>query len=239
MNLYQGSLCCVRIPGGRLSSIQAKVLGECAKDFGNNYIDLTTRMQVELRYLHIEDIPEIFKRLENVGITTYQTGIDNLRNIVCDPLDGIALDNFIESYPILIELQNLFVLAIKDEVKFYYRYLNNFSNGAIAFLMKFNFYLKENGVDYRFSFSKHKPIGKFEPFEIFDFGNEIYKELTADKAYLEIYNFQPIGSSKPSHPSKINKNIPKNIGDIVYKMIHPNPNERYQVFSEILKDIEI
>ena len=43
----------VRIPGGRLTPEQAKTLGEVAKEFGNDYIDLTTRMQVELRYIHI------------------------------------------------------------------------------------------------------------------------------------------------------------------------------------------
>ncbi|MRI59155.1 MAG: ferredoxin--nitrite reductase, partial [Epsilonproteobacteria bacterium] len=123
--------------------------------------------------------------------------------------------------------------------EFYFDNLHPFSKGAIGFLMKFNAYLSRLGIEYRFSLANHKPIGRFEPLEIFDFGNAIYKALTADKAYLEIYNFQPIGSAKPQHPSKINKAIPKELGDIVYKMVHPNLNERYQVFSEILKDISL
>ncbi len=558
----------VRIPGGKLTPNQAKVLGECAKEFGKDYIDLTTRMQVELRNLHIEDIPQIFEKLESAGITTYQTGIDNLRNIVTDPLDGLAMDNFLESHPTLLKLQELFlkkdewigtlprkfntsisgsvvnrcnvyghdccfVLAMKEGIygynvylggkvgkiaknanifltqnevveffenlinlykeygfrdnrnknrlyflieavgienfvealkeysnkdfpnagetlckmehfdnnqgkvqlkdgsfalhsivpggifsgsdmieaanlaeefgkdlrisveqnlyitgvknceevlkkeyfkkyknidspffnnliacagknecsfgvipnkpdaiemaqflseninvnkakirmywsgcvkgcgihefgdigfvgakakvkgivefgvdilmggsltkskeartilksvplrfakylilelieefktnrnknenfeTFFERVLNGFSSGAIAFLMKFNYYLKTKGVNYRFSLLKHKPIGRFEPLEIFDFGNEIYKELTANKAYLEIYNFSPVGSSKPQHPLKLNKNLPKEVAEIVYKMVHPNIKERYQVFSEILKDIDL
>ncbi len=99
----------VRIPGGQLTSLQAKTIGEIAKEYGKDYIDITTRMQVELRYLRIEDLPTVLKKLENSGISTYQTGIDNFRNIVNDPLDGVAYDNIIECQPLLTKIQNLFL----------------------------------------------------------------------------------------------------------------------------------
>jgi ferredoxin-nitrite reductase len=99
----------VRIPGGQMTPSQAKKVGEVAKAYGNGYIDITTRMQIELRYLRIEDIPTVLEELESVGITTYQTGIDNLRNIVTDPLDGLAFDNVIESMPLLEEMQDVFL----------------------------------------------------------------------------------------------------------------------------------
>ncbi|MRI83354.1 MAG: ferredoxin--nitrite reductase [Nitratiruptor sp.] len=553
----------VRIPGGRLTPKQAQTLGEVAKEFGNDYIDITTRMQVELRSIRIEDVPEIFERLESVGITTYQTGIDNLRNIVTDPLDGLAFDNVLASYPTLLAMQELFLkrpewigtlprkfntsisgsfanrcnlyghdacfaLAVRDGlygynvylggkvgkiakdadifltpdevVPFYQKlielfreygfrdnrnknrlyflieavgmanfraaleefcgqkyeragerlckmehfepnmgkvqlkdgsfalhgvvpggifsgsdmleagqiaaehggevrltveqnfyitnisasnisdllakplfgkyknihspYFNNlvacagknecsfgviankpdaielaqylsqqvpdvgkirmhwsacvkgcgihewgdigfvgakarvdgetveavdilmggsfqapreartilkavplpkakgfieemmrefaksgyerfeafynqvlapFSSGAIAFLMAFNYALKQAGLQYRFSLLNRRPIGRFEPLEIFDFGLEIYKGLTADKAYLEVYNFQPVGSAKPEHPRRLNPQLPEKIADIVYKMVAPTG--RYQVFSEILQEL--
>ncbi len=99
----------VRIPGGQMSPEQAKKVGQVAKAYGNNYIDITTRMQIELRYLKIEDLPTVLEELESVGITTYQTGIDNLRNIVTDPLDGLSHDQVIESYPILMKMQEIFI----------------------------------------------------------------------------------------------------------------------------------
>lgn len=99
----------VRIPGGRLTYKQALKLGEVAKKYGNDYIDLTTRMQVQLRYLKIEDIPTVLKELESVGITTFQTGVDNFRNIVQDPLDGVAFDNVIETWDILLKIQSVFL----------------------------------------------------------------------------------------------------------------------------------
>jgi len=99
----------VRIPGGKLTSRQAKMIGNVAKKYGNDYIDLTTRMQVELRYLRIEDIPQVLRDLESVGITTFQTGVDNFRNIVQDPLDGVAFDNVIETWDTLLNIQKIFL----------------------------------------------------------------------------------------------------------------------------------
>lgn len=99
----------VRIPGGQLSAEQALVLGSVAKEFGQDYIDITTRMQVELRYLSIEDIPRVLEKLLDVGISTFQTGVDNFRNILTDPLDGVALDSVGSAFATLEKMQDLFL----------------------------------------------------------------------------------------------------------------------------------
>ncbi len=99
----------LRIPGGYMNAVQAKVIGECAKEFGQDYIDLTTRAQCELRYLRIEDLPTIIKRLESVGINAYQTGVDNIRGIMADPFDERAFDNVLPSHHILLKMQDIFL----------------------------------------------------------------------------------------------------------------------------------
>jgi len=98
----------VRVPAGQLNYEQALRIGEVAKKYGNDYIDITTRMQVELRYLQIEDIANVLAELKEVGLSTFQTGVDNPRNIVTDPLDGIAYDNVIETKPLIDYLQAIF-----------------------------------------------------------------------------------------------------------------------------------
>jgi len=99
----------VRIPGGQLSAEQARVVGEVARDYGQDYIDITTRMQVELRYLHIEDIPTVLEKLLDVGISTFQTGVDNFRNILTDPLDGVALDSVGSAFATLEKMQDIYL----------------------------------------------------------------------------------------------------------------------------------
>ena len=98
----------VRVPAGQINYEQAKRVGEIAKKYGNDYIDITTRMQIELRYLQIADIATVLAELKEVGISTFQTGVDNPRNIVTDPLDGIAYDNIIETKPLVDYLQAIF-----------------------------------------------------------------------------------------------------------------------------------
>ena len=99
----------LRISGGFMSAKQAKVIGECAKEFGEDYLDLTTRQQCELRYLSIESLPIIIKRLDAVGITAYQTGVDNIRGIVADPFDDLAFDNVLPSHKTVLKLQDIFL----------------------------------------------------------------------------------------------------------------------------------
>lgn len=99
----------VRITGGYLNAAQARVLGLIAKEFGDDYIDITTRAQIEFRYIDIKDIPKIFEKMGSVGISSYQTGVDNFRNIVTDPLDCDGFDNVLPSYELLRVLESRFL----------------------------------------------------------------------------------------------------------------------------------
>lgn len=99
----------VRITGGYLNAAQARVLGLIAKEFGDDYIDITTRAQIEFRYIDIKDIPTIFEKMGSVGISSYQTGVDNFRNIVTDPLDCDGFDNVLPSYELLRVLESRFL----------------------------------------------------------------------------------------------------------------------------------
>ncbi len=99
----------LRIPGGFMTAEQARVIGECSLEFGQDYIDLTTRQQCELRYLTIESLPPIIKRLNAVGVSAFQTGVDNIRGIVADPFDDLAFDNVIPSHGTLLRLQDIFL----------------------------------------------------------------------------------------------------------------------------------
>jgi len=99
----------VRIPSGQLTYEQALRIGEVAQTYANDYIDISTRMQVVLRYIQIENIAKVLHALKEVGLTTFQTGADNTRNTVSDPLDGLAYDNIIETKPIVDRLEKQFI----------------------------------------------------------------------------------------------------------------------------------
>ena len=97
----------VRVPVGHLNHKEAVCIGEVAKEYGDDYIDISTRMQIVLRYIKIENIAKVLKKLEGAGLTTFQTGADNPRNLVADPLDGLAYDCVIETKPIVDKFQEM------------------------------------------------------------------------------------------------------------------------------------
>src|SRR2546426_10843349 len=76
----------IRIPNGITSATQLRAIGGIANKFGRSTVDITTRQQVQLRWITIERVPEILARLCEVGLVTLQTGMDNIRNIVGCPV---------------------------------------------------------------------------------------------------------------------------------------------------------
>jgi ferredoxin-nitrite reductase len=80
----------VRIPGGKATSYQLRALAGIAASYGNGLLDVTTRQQVQLRHIPIEQVPVIFAKLEEVGLTSLQTGMDNVRNIMTCAVAGLS-----------------------------------------------------------------------------------------------------------------------------------------------------
>jgi ferredoxin-nitrite reductase len=108
----------VKVPGGVLTPEQARVIGRIASDFangpipnphfGNNFLDLTTRQDVQMHWLKMGDIPEIWRRLEEAGITTVQACGDSARNVLCCPISGLGNDEVIDAYPVAQAITNYF-----------------------------------------------------------------------------------------------------------------------------------
>lgn len=79
----------LRIPNGILTSQQMQTLGMILLPEGEDGVaDITTRQNLQLRGLRLEDMPGILKQLAEVGLTTVQSGMDNVRNITGSPLAG-------------------------------------------------------------------------------------------------------------------------------------------------------
>ncbi|HYF64932.1 MAG TPA: hypothetical protein VD886_19055 [Herpetosiphonaceae bacterium] len=90
----------LRLPNGIVSSRQLRAIAGIARDFGRGAIDLTTRENIQLRWLTIQDIPSVIDRLQCVGLTSQQTGLDNYRNVMGCPLAGLHADEIFDAAPI-------------------------------------------------------------------------------------------------------------------------------------------
>jgi ferredoxin-nitrite reductase len=99
----------IKVPGGVLAPEQARVIGQIAVDFangpipnphfGNNFLDITTRQDIQMHWIKMENVPEIWRRLEEVGMTTVQACGDSARNVLCCPVSGIDRDEILDAYP--------------------------------------------------------------------------------------------------------------------------------------------
>jgi ferredoxin-nitrite reductase len=94
----------VRMPGGKTDSSQLRALAEIASTYGNGMLDLTTRQQMQLRQIRIEHVPAIFDTMEKAGLTSLQTGMDNVRNIMTCPVAGLSPDEVLDATPIVTAL---------------------------------------------------------------------------------------------------------------------------------------
>ncbi|WP_407288341.1 nitrite/sulfite reductase [Streptomyces sp. BP-8] len=95
----------VRIDGGRLTTEQLRVIGEISQEFARGTADLTDRQNVQYHWIRIEDVPEIWQRLEAVGLSTTEACGDTPRVILGSPVAGIAEDEIIDGTPVIEEIQ--------------------------------------------------------------------------------------------------------------------------------------
>ncbi len=99
----------VRMPGGRTDATQLHTLASIANTYGNGVIDMTTRQQLQLRNLRIEDVPEIFGLMQEAGLNSVQTGMDNVRNILTCPVTGLTAQEHMDTTTIIEQLNEHFV----------------------------------------------------------------------------------------------------------------------------------
>lgn len=99
----------VRIPNGISSAEQFRTLAEITEEFGKGFADITTRQQIQLRWFRIEHVPEIWRRLESVGLISLQTGMDNIRNVVGCPVAGLTPNELFDASPVVQQFTQMFV----------------------------------------------------------------------------------------------------------------------------------
>lgn len=108
----------VKVPGGVLQSAQAREIGIAAEAygegpeqspvFGNRYADITTRQTIQLHWVRIADVPRMWQRFAEVGITTVQACGDCARNVTCCPVSGVDAHEALDALPVARAISDFF-----------------------------------------------------------------------------------------------------------------------------------
>ena len=78
----------VRIPYGGLAPEQLRRLARIARDYGNGVGHITTRQNMQLPWIDLEESANILWGLAEVGLTTLQSGGNSVRTVGACPLAG-------------------------------------------------------------------------------------------------------------------------------------------------------
>lgn len=92
-----------RIDGGQLTSDALRVIGGISTEFGRDVADVTDRQNVQYHWIRIEDVPEIWRRLESVGLSTMEACGDVPRVMLGCPLAGILEDEVLDATDVIAE----------------------------------------------------------------------------------------------------------------------------------------
>jgi sulfite reductase (ferredoxin) len=99
----------VRIDGGQLTSEQTRVIADISRRFARGTADVTDRQNIQLHWIEIENVPEIWDALESVGLSTTEACGDRPRVIQGCPLAGIDADEVIDASAQIDEVRDRFI----------------------------------------------------------------------------------------------------------------------------------
>ena len=91
----------VKLPGGVLSPSQLRTIGDISNLYGRGEGELTTRQNVQLHYLELKALPDVFDRLHAAGMTSAGACGDTVRNITGCPVAGLGHDELFDPTPVL------------------------------------------------------------------------------------------------------------------------------------------
>src|SRR5688572_29411332 len=89
----------IKIPFGKLSAEQLEVLCELGEEYSHQILHVTTRQDIQLHFIHIEDTPDLMRRLAAVGITTREACGNSVRNVTACQYAGVCSDQTFDVTP--------------------------------------------------------------------------------------------------------------------------------------------
>jgi sulfite reductase (ferredoxin) len=99
----------VRIDGGRLNLAQLRVIADISNIYGRGTADVTDRQNIQLHWIEIEAVPDIWERLESVGLSTTEACGDTPRVILGCPLAGIDTEELIDPTELIREIYDTYI----------------------------------------------------------------------------------------------------------------------------------
>ncbi|HUS68648.1 MAG TPA: nitrite/sulfite reductase [Kofleriaceae bacterium] len=107
----------IKVPAGHLTCEQLDVIAELAEEYSDSILHISTRQNVQLHFVHIEDTPDLMRRLASVGITTREACGNSVRTVTACQFAGVCGDQAFDVTPYADAL-TWYLLGHKDTQDF-------------------------------------------------------------------------------------------------------------------------
>jgi sulfite reductase (ferredoxin) len=93
-----------RLPGGVADAHQLETLADLAERFGQGVLHFTTRQDIQLHNLAIENVPTVLETLLGAGLVCRGGGGNTVRNITGSPLAGLSPTETFDILPYVVQI---------------------------------------------------------------------------------------------------------------------------------------
>ena len=99
----------VKIPGGRIYPVHLENLANLSESFSIGSAHFSTRENVQLHWVVLEDVSEVLRELGTVGLTSREACGNSVRNVMCSPLSGVCTEEEFDATPYALATAKFFL----------------------------------------------------------------------------------------------------------------------------------
>jgi len=99
----------IKLPAGEIYPNQLEKLSQLSEQFSIGSAHFSTRENIQLHWVVLEDVSEIFRGLAEVGLTSREACGNSVRNVMCSPLSGVCPDEEFDSTPYALATARFFL----------------------------------------------------------------------------------------------------------------------------------
>ncbi len=92
----------IKIPAGEIYPAQLEKISQLSETFSIGSAHVSTRQNIQLHWVVLEDVSEIMRGLTEVGLTSREACGNTVRNVMCSPLAGVCNNEKFDSTPYAI-----------------------------------------------------------------------------------------------------------------------------------------
>lgn len=98
----------IKLPSGHVTPAKLRAIGEVSRRYGRGDAELATRQNVQLHWLELASLPDVFAELDAAGLSTAGGCGDTVRNITGCPVQGLAHDELFDASGVVREAAEFF-----------------------------------------------------------------------------------------------------------------------------------